>query len=1478
MITYRIRLYLDRNSVGEVLEFKMACKYQAVVTFAPFVGDAGIDFLSAGSTNLVQAQDPQTLRMIVERDTTHTLMPFEITSCRLQMTESKLVELQSVNYDSSDSSIAAAMALAPWVGMSDHVTYDAANDITKFPKKRQLFHRNLVLEHGELATASTDRSIDGSPTALVGSVREFMDSVRDDYAIAVTNLLASEAEAAEIENWLPGTEVVDGQSPSAWIDYKGSSDDLNARAPVVKLKMPEFGQVQELSISSDEAGTEQQDWLTCDVRLKSVDIKKKGGKDFPVPQIAISAADSGDFDFDDGSSRSRNGSVPLLFDGADFVSCTGDSRSGDVMPLPWFVAELTNGDLSVVDRLTGKRLSLLKPKDNQPAVTIGTGQSVDTSWIVRVSSNGDVEAWLNNNDSDWPTDSIIVGSAGIVAETANVSAHESVVCVLVASTSEEQARLMFWSPMETISDTNPAVFDPAAGGAFNPSDADNWTLLLYDPDTVFLAATVSNAPSIVLRGLKSSGMWKFTPLTLENKADTTQPLDSPAAKVSLARYGNSIAFVTLSEKRKHWSLGEIDVGRDKVLQLDSVKLSEEAVSICLQNRPAGIDGLPVGCRPLWVCVANVAGSIDVWLSTKEPQLRSIQSTLAVDLEDFQRQPYYRLEGHSGTINGFDPCLLKIMTSTSRSDLHSGLVTCGSDGTTRLWDLDANRLVCSHRDSHWMMDNLGTLRSTADKTAEPGRVIITPVSRPKDPRATRGSDGASHEEAGSTISISYVPNATDACRIVSDNTRQEVATEICFSCEGLRLKKSDDLWKPEWVEEESTEDANKNAALLTSRGYFGVFGFFSTIVGNTPVTSYLPRVAGVPVFIHEIVAMTFFEDVANSGKIKSMTLNGALINPLLLDGTASTVGDDLKGQLPAPIAQAITEKSLIQIQLRSEGNGNLEVISVTGIPDGESGHRSIKWNMLVADSTSDSSESGFDGLLESIEFKVSYDKELPRILLEISNNSRARLLGGSHSLTPVSDQSVVLGGYGVGPDGKVLYGFETLWELAKRSDDDAVIDPIQSPMLSVSEPHYVFSNIPKEEVVCVTSGANLGMNDAITIHKGNPGQNSQVCWWDMLTGRRRDLIYTDHIIQQAAVGRAIIPMLIAPISSERFELGIADLETGNADQQAGKQACRSGNLNSVVHDVSITKSCLVSDRRKTYLVTGDEAGEVRIWDALSGKKLRQINIAAGAVTALVGTEHQGKSYVAAIIDGRGYVIDVGDGILTEVPTIDSDNPIITGDLTSIDLGSFGSALWFVAGTVDNKQLIWIVGEQKLPLILKSPDIPGPIVSVAVGLVDNKPASFVACNDNIRCFTLRSDGSLDRRIEVLAESGAGKEASLKFCSHDAQFQFLVAAVPNGDLRWFTPNLLDKWVLITHQDKAPLLTDIDIQIVRTSTTSMAVVGPGRNTMASDKGISEARAFDLLDPKKSVPFTLRIHRPKACPFCRRWYLGATPCNRRWK
>ncbi|MGR0482106.1 MAG: hypothetical protein ACTFAL_12075 [Candidatus Electronema sp. V4] len=945
-------------------KFLMTCTNKAVVTYAPYVSAAGIDFVSAGTPNLVQYIDKETSRPVVERDTTHTLTPFEIIDCKL--TASNPVGLENVKYKDEKINIASVMALAPWVEMRDQAAYGGE-------KKRRLFHRNLVLEHGELAAASADRSVDGTPNALVKSPEEFIRSVRDDYALAA-DFQGDGTKETKLINWLPGVAFESGKFPSVSINYTGDVPSI----PSVKTTIVNYDGTttnQELTVQSGEpedgkTNIKEQDWLTCDLRLNNVFEDKE--KQTVRPTVRVSLSPKENFkEKNHGSSRARNGSVPLLFDGKDFVSCSTDPSK----PLSWFTAELENGDISIIDPLTRKQMAFFQPQDKKKAKAIGTGRTDrtadDKGWIVRVTASGELQqAWLKKENSVWKTDDfthIDIGSTGINQEhEVKISSFKETSCIFAADS--EKVRLIFLNinDQSINSDVDIEYEDVKLK---NPK---NWSLLFVNLSTVLLSGTQEEddkKTAFVLLGKKIDEKWSVI------KVDNSLfKLTVPASKVTLAAHvgenADTAIVLVLGEDKKSIGIGEVQVVDNQVFLIDSIQLpdTDTASDICALMRPAGRAGLPVGSHPFWICVATTSGSIDVWLST----------TKSADKKD--KQPYFRLEGHFGKINGMVPCCID--GEGDASDVRSGLVTFGSDGTAKLWDIDADRLVCSHRNSHWMLDNLGVLRkmrsSVKKEAAESvGNVAISYLSRPE----ILPEENAKEEEGVQYNSSITISTSGKKRSILVDDFNN-----ISFFCEGLRLKKksgdSDDTWEPEIV-------GRTSGNMLASRGYFGVFGFFSD-KESEDIKSYLPKIGGIPVFIHEIVDITISE---NDKKITAMTLNGVLINPLLFDGLKNSSADYTKGYIPSPIVQAISEDSIVQFKIGFEED--IFIVKSIGRING----KEIKWNTMISeqiDEENTDTQNGFDGILEYIKFFPMYNDESKTIILNVSEAS-IRCIGGSHEV-------------------------------------------------------------------------------------------------------------------------------------------------------------------------------------------------------------------------------------------------------------------------------------------------------------------------------------------------------------------------------------------------------------------------------------------------------------------------------------------------
>ncbi len=214
-------------------------------------------------------------------------------------------------------------------------------------------------------------------------------------------------------------------------------------------------------------------------------------------------------------------------------------------------------------------------------------------------------------------------------------------------------------------------------------------------------------------------------------------------------------------------------------------------------------------------------------------------------------------------------------------------------------------------------------------------------------------------------------------------------------------------------------------LRKSRGHFGVFGFHSTLCKRfsgenvhedslaSASTAYLPRIAGIPVFIHRIQSLSLDEPTSESPyRLRKLVVHAVLINPANLDALQLHTNDCKRGSLPAPVQQALSEGSTIVIEMLREADEPLRIDKVYSPSP-------IFWitnsDTSSTSSVTDDAQPAFRATLESLGFDVSFDRAAHRVLMQVSpEESRVATLGGSGRLAvdvvPLeSSTSVVLMG-------------------------------------------------------------------------------------------------------------------------------------------------------------------------------------------------------------------------------------------------------------------------------------------------------------------------------------------------------------------------------------------------------------------------------------------------------------------------------------
>ena len=1353
----------------------------AIVTFAPFVREAAIDFVSAGAHNLRQSFDSASHRPVVERDTTHTLTPFEITNCGVGADGG----LTDARYDAKSASLAALSALAPSVAIYD--------DVSRPDRVRQLTYRNLALEQAEFAVASQDRSLDGEPQAIAQNKADFVGAVRDAFVVAVPDLKDSAAGAGEVRQWLPGATL--DNVPSSWIEYSPLTEDLTKRAPIIHLD----GFNQQLTLGGRSQPEQQfQDWLTCDVRLQAVDLDAANRA--LRPRLAVQPATTmtgGSATSPAGSLRARNGHVPLVFDGANLARCSANANRVDQQStLDWLAVAQESGEIFIVERATGQRLATLPEAGagNGAPRAVGVGQLADLKWVIAVFGPGRVLAWVWVNNQ-WQAP-IQLRAAGVTVDVAAIAASGATVAIVLGQ-SGAPCKLL----IGTVTDaTSLPIVSPAIPGAAVASRID----VLVQDTVVFLAAAKDDVPT-VWKGELSAGTWSFATV------DSHLPADTRADGLSLNMLGPVPWLAILDATAKKCKLARLDTGVD--LKHEVVWTSPvDPVDVALVRRPAGLHGLLPDSLPGFLCVTDKTGGVDVWLISRQNRLLC------------------RLNAHDGPLTGIEPCVVGLpvhigdnQVPTYRRDARAGLATCGQDGFARLWDLDAGKMIAEFHSANWMLDNLGTLRGCT-VSPEPGDVQVQRVTRPNDVAAQRSEPGSACAADG--ICISRARDSQPAALILGGVTL-DAKTEIQFSCDQLQLRKVNGSWRPERVAETSSQAVATDPIpeFLTSRGSFGVFGFSSNFNPgstdertSTAATAYLPRVAGLPMFVTEIRSIELedtqdppqsytVDDLTRPCNLAALTLRAALINPLYFDGAKLDFADCAQGILPVPIARAIAEESFVTVTVKRV-DGRLEVVDVAS-------ESPLHWNVLAGDDDGASStRSGFAGVLESLTFNVTFDRAAHRVVLTLHGKEcYARLLGGRQTLSLPADSAICAVGFGRRTDGTPCYGFTTPWQAIKTASPCLPI-PITSPL-------FDFSEFDAKSVRLLTHGFDAGLPEVLSLHavQGKEKSETKVGLWSAETGVGEATGKLEQYVQslptpvtQAAIGRLPVPTVIIP--------SVTGLAASELPIPAGGARIRD-----LIQQGEIQSTCFVAARGRNWLVTGGATGEIHIWDEATGRLSRNILVGTGSIRALAGCEHAGNGYVLAAVDSSVSLINL------QSDKIGSWS--LASRITSCDLLSVDGKLYLAAASDEPSGVAgWFWTDDKTPTPLGT----AAIDSVSIGRAGDEVAVYLTSELKLQWASL--DGTKHDMTPPVAVIAGAKSG---FVATSNLEHWLALAEPAKPLRRlhraFSAGAWQTWD-IAEVAPTPLPSSVQLKAIRvpvavneqTSTfDAYAIVAPRNFSMTS-------------------------------------------------
>ncbi|MDX8430890.1 MAG: hypothetical protein SNF33_03685 [Candidatus Algichlamydia australiensis] len=261
---------------------------------------AAIDRVSPSRGNLVTKPNSHAL----ERDPNHSLLSCEpIETFKLQFF------LHEVVLDSSNIKVLekyAAEALMPWVESLFSSLESADKD------KKRLYHRNLVLEHGEFEASQVYRDGKNTLTSYNAS-NAFTQAVRDRYCLAAD----FSTEEKKLVNWLPIERYLYNGTPlTPKLSYQ--SEEETGNFPKVEIEWEgdaESDLNQTLAINHPSSN-----WL--DYLVKLITDESEGAQ---IELKPVSTMDPNSF-------RTVNSYTPLLFSNGKFYDNLGIAYAKEIAP------------------------------------------------------------------------------------------------------------------------------------------------------------------------------------------------------------------------------------------------------------------------------------------------------------------------------------------------------------------------------------------------------------------------------------------------------------------------------------------------------------------------------------------------------------------------------------------------------------------------------------------------------------------------------------------------------------------------------------------------------------------------------------------------------------------------------------------------------------------------------------------------------------------------------------------------------------------------------------------------------------------------------------------------------------------------------------------------------------------------------------------------------------------------------------------
>ncbi|WZP00299.1 hypothetical protein EP7_001928 [Isosphaeraceae bacterium EP7] len=1199
---------------GAPVRFGLTAERDAVVAFLPYGLVAGIDPLSAASGNLGQRIDDRTRRVIVERDVSHGLTtwtlrrPFRLAGATDDHPGRLEAVSGSVAVDPVESSVYFAFALAPWVVCRDGLDIGGAA-----PTRRTLHHRNLVLEHGEFAAASMDRSVDGRPVAIAASRRDFLEAVRDAYSVAVTILPGIEAAAAPVTGWLPGAAIVapGGNAtpgPRAWLETPTAPGSAPLdRLPAVRLA----GSTQRLqAIPGDRVPVLGEDlpWLTFDVRWRGwadVDGGRRPRVEVaePPPRTAPT----------DGRQRARQSAVPLLFE-ADELTAAALGGPGATPASPPLLAANGSGRVRLIDPRTGRlRASLAIPGASPPAavLAVAVGGAGYPHLALAIDAGGRLGAWrLTDVDSDPEAIPVILPAHP--CQVAGLGFLNGL--AVIVSSDAHATHVWSWDPDKPLDSTNPRAETVAGLGTI----ASVSISLRSTADGLALAvAPGAGGPPLVLLARQSGSLLTFAPVDFDATpsggaravavheiAEIVPPFegegevesgdeDRGGAAIVVPRLYLAVIVADGTRCDVHRVEGGVLKVTDSLVpasgvlgDLRRVALGPQAAAAGGHPSPLRADGREVAGL---LTLADAAGRVATWYLRPRIGVGSMPPTGRTPLR----------------VHTIWPTALAWLEHTPLAASPEGparahLLAGGRDGSLRVIDADAGLVRAElWSDQEWL-DGLGVVRATTAGWRPAPGVLVQPLAFPAQPHRPRTDPDSAPGAFGSAIvfDLAPTPDEPDAGLLIAEGNLEDDRTEIRLVCRQLHLTRDAlGMWTPlALAPADDLGDERPPLRFPYHVGPVGTFGASSQVAGEVASLDNYPRLGGLPVHVAGIESFRFASTASGDdfGMFQEVRLRVSLLNPLGAAGEPdgpSVLRDETR--LPPGATDAATA---ILTLSRDNRLGRLRVAGLS------SAQGAVLWRVPAQAQAPgagalDGRFTRLAGRLGWCETQRDQNTRSARITLTVDvAASRAGVLGGNFPLSGLTPLLTSFGNRSL-EAGVRGFGFEMIHE------PDADTSRLGPDIVAIA-PDTAWTDARHATAIATVDG----FPEALVVATEGPA----LLWLDLVSGQPWSRAALSAPAASVDGGVIDVPAVLLAT-----DIGLRVWDAGHgAEIPPGRPARDVRPFDrdepSAIRPLEPVTAVAGFDG---VAVTGDAGGGVTVWDALTGRSLAEALPLESAVVRL-----------------------------------------------------------------------------------------------------------------------------------------------------------------------------------------------------------------------------------------------------------------------